>query len=461
MALIMTLFVGVNVVMILQHRRIFPPVGRWSLWLCLSLALGTLLCSQTLWLGMLLTGKSAANLALLLDFILLVVLLALEWGLLRKLARPEPLSIPEAENDSRWWNILPLLAGGLCLLLTLGWLKLYPDGAWDALGIWNLRAMFLANEHWASAFHPALASSHLDYPVGHPLSVARLMSYEPALMYFTAEHFSLSFYARLMSFHWLIVLLLGMWSMVAGLRGRWLAGLSLLVLLTLPLLAQHFSHLYADLPLATVMLLGAGSVAMALETRRNLWWALAGFFIASAGWTKNEGLAFALAAVVTLIAFAILTRQRSWKVWAALALGAILPVTCLIGFKVMVPIANDLVQTSQTGSLLSKVISPTRHWLVIRTIATESTLWDVLPLLLPMTWMACHKPSRTGIVLAIITGLYIVQLYLAYVITPHDLGWHVSTSITRLQTQFWPMLILTAALWSRARPLPETAPQGV
>jgi hypothetical protein len=456
MALLLTLFISVNLVMILQRRRIFPPVGRWASWLCLTLALGSLVCSQLLWLGMLITGKSAGDLALTFDFGLLLLLLALEGGLLRKLAKPQPVSIPDAAADSRWWNALPLLAGGACVTLALGWLRLYPEGAWDALGIWNLRALFLSQEAWTASFDAALASSHLDYPLGHPMMIARLMSYEPGLIYFASDHFNVSFYARLVSMQWLMVLLLGMWSMVASLRGRWLACLALLTLLTLPLLCQQVSHLYADLPLAAVMLLGAGSLAMALETRRLLWFTLAGFFIATAAWTKNEGLAFALASSAALMGYAILTRLRSWKHLAALAAGALLPLACLIGFKMMVPLSNDLIQTSQAGSMLGRIFSPLRHGQVIRTLAAELSIWDVLPCLAPILWMACHKPSRLGLMLASLTGLYIVQLYLAYVITPHDLGWHVSTSVTRLLLQCWPVLILTAALWGR--PLTPVAP---
>jgi hypothetical protein len=52
--------------------------------------------------------------------------------------------------------------------------------------------------------------------------------------------------------------------------------------------------------------------------------------------------------------------------------------------------------------------------------------------------------------MAAVAGLMLGSYYLAYVITPFDIAWHVSTSIDRLLVQLWPLLVLTAFGGSRA-----------
>jgi hypothetical protein len=58
-------------------------------------------------------------------------------------------------------------------------------------------------------------------------------------------------------------------------------------------------------------------------------------------------------------------------------------------------------------------------------------------------WMAVRGGPAVRM-MAAVAGLMLGSYYLAYVITPFDIAWHVSTSIDRLLVQLWPLVVLTA-----------------
>src|ERR1043166_3323601 len=76
-----------------------------------------------------------------------------------------------------------LLWGGFCFLLVLAvvnfvlWSINHPNGGWEALGNWNLRAVFLfrGGEHWKNVFTPLLGSA--ASPMLLPSSIARIWHY--------------------------------------------------------------------------------------------------------------------------------------------------------------------------------------------------------------------------------------------------------------------------------------------
>ena len=63
---------------------------------------------------------------------------------------------------------------------------------------------------------------------------------------------------------------------------------------------------------------------------------------------------------------------------------------------------------------------------------------------------------------ALAIGLLLVGYFFVFVITPHDLGWHVATSLHRLLLHAWPSLLFVFFLFAREpeEALTSSVPQG-
>lgn len=431
----------------------------WVLLISLSSAAGLLVTSCALWFALLISGRSTFTQVIWADVICLGVC-GVVWYLRccrgccraseKDQAIPSTLladAEPPAHRHDMWFK---LTAGVVSFIYAVfGSLVVFarPLGAWDAWGIWNLRARFLASPNWHTAFDATLVSSHLDYPLGHPLMVAHFWLYDQISIGMS------ELAPQLLGIHWLVIILALVWGVVNMLRGAQSAMLAVFLLVCLPWLATTTSNQYADLPLAAMMLVAITGIALALERQQVCWWVLAGMGMAGAMWTKNEGVAFAVSCMMVLSIYTLWVGWRTttwhWRWFAGLALGFVPAGIALITFKLTYSQSNDIVRAHRLGSMLTLALDPSRHWDVIKTLYAYLGLWKVAPiLLLPWLWILLStRRSLAGCLLLACLVIHIAFLYGAYLVTPNELSWHVSTSAQRLVTQFWPALVVMFALW--------------
>jgi len=228
-----------------------------------------------------------------------------------------------------------ILAGAQFVELTL----LRPHGEWDAWAIWNGRAAFLSSlaGDWPGAALQ-INRGHGDYPLLLSLSVARFWAYLGAPSPLAPQALALLYLGSL------VALLVSALSVFRSRSQGLLAGI---VLLAAPPIVEIAAYQQADLPLAfhllaTCVLLVGSSHAAGRERSRLL--AAAGLALGLAAWTKNEGLALALAAPCAYL-FASFARDRRV---AARELGALLagmlPMATVIAlFKAGLAPESDLV----------------------------------------------------------------------------------------------------------------------
>ena len=178
----------------------------------------------------------------------------------------------------------------------------HPYGSgWDSFAIWNLHARFLyrGNAHWRDGFTALISWSHPDYPLLLPAAIAHfwtLLGHEtpmvPALLglVFTFATAGLLF------------------SALDILIGRASALLGGMALLATPFFIELGTWQYADVPLsffflATLVLLHmhrAQFAAGAVDGRLSRGFlALAGITTGLAAWTKNEGVLFLCALLLS------------------------------------------------------------------------------------------------------------------------------------------------------------------
>lgn len=166
-----------------------------------------------------------------------------------------------------------------------------PHGQWDAWGIWNLRARFLAlgGEGWTNGLSPHIRWSHIEYPLLVPALVARCwaMTGDSGQWAPIAIHFLFTMALPVVLFAGLVEL-----------RGFKTAALSVYALVGGMNLGRYGASQYADVAVSAYML---GAALMLVLPGEHA--VLAGLMAGMAAWTKNEGLAFVvvLSAAVWLL----------------------------------------------------------------------------------------------------------------------------------------------------------------
>lgn len=320
-----------------------------------------------------------------------------------------------------------------------------PHAPGDAAGIWNLHARFLYRgaDHWRDGFTSLLSWSHPDYPLLVPGGIARFWSYlgrESA-----AAPAAIAFLFSLATVGVLVSSLHVLRSVGAGF-------LAAIVLLVTGRFVQQGLSQYADVPLAFFIL--AVLAIFAIHDDRKATapapLVLAGLLAGMAAWTKNEGILFVVAVLVARVA--VVAQARGVRVLAGelVAFGAgLVPVLALlVYFKLVVAPANDLISLEQMSALFDRLFDVSRHGRVAAASARGIVLfggvaWLVLAgFLLLLSRRRGPGAGKVWQFPAAVLLLMLVGYYLIYVVTPHDIDWHLMTSLNRILMHLWPALLL-------------------
>jgi len=352
--------------------------------------------------------------------------------------------------------------------------RLRPDGLWDAWSIWNLRARFIyfGSTHAFDAGFP-----HADYPPLYPTLIARidwLVGAASTTVPLVCGAAAAALCAGTLFFG------------VAWLRGPRTGALAAIVLLGTQEFMNHAADQYADVPLACLFLGASVLVAIFLdgsEPRRIPVAALAGVLAGAATLLKNEGAFHFLGLFAGMIAaVAIAARPRKWGGVAAFIAGA-LPMLLLLGiFKIAIAPPSDMItgreafaiaedaDSSPTESAMEKnavqrdagsVAPPSlwkrlsdlrRYWAILLAVLNRLIRIDRWNLFLAACVASFFFRPRTNQGRASRRALAIALLvtsagyFAAYLATPHNLTWHINTSINRLILQMWGVMLLLASL---------------
>lgn len=384
------------------------------------------------------------------DITLLIVLLVLLGLRLGSSRRPPRLTQPVSRTKLSWIGCLAACTFALILLVSLyasaKLLIANPHGTgWDAIKIWNQRARFLfrAGPQWRVAFSAPVQWSHPDYPLLLPASVAHFWKYlgtdsaaVPAAMALAFTFCTVGFLVAALS----------------RLRGKTQAFLGGAALLGTPYFMERGVSQFADVPLsffflATVALFclqgdGPGHPTGLLG--------LAGITAGLAAWTKNEGLLFLVAVVVAQCVAAY--RSGNWRECLRMApfVAAALPIILVIGyFKLYVAGPGDLL--SPPAVLIQKLSTSGRYWKILGAFLKAPFLfghWVLVPaplLGVGYAWLLGknNQPEKKPVIMTsgLVLGLTAAGYFVAYLITPYDLSWHLRYSLNRLLVQLWPSMV--------------------
>ncbi|MGB9897908.1 hypothetical protein [Thermanaerothrix sp.] len=328
---------------------------------------------------------------------------------------------------------LTWLGTGLMLLLYAVPILTQPLQAWDARSIWffHARMIYVAGALGPETGlqHPALVFSHPDYPNLIPALAAQLTT----LRGFWNEYLPKA------------ALWLALGPAFLGLFALARQRIAFLFLLTaLPFsLGGWLWNGYMDAHLALYLALGLLFIGRALRSEDDLDFFLGFTTLAFLPNIKNEGY---LASLVSLIAWGIaawqgrkfgrvghwleaLTPKVTWFYCGLIAL----PMGLWNVKKALWGLNNDL-QLGSAGSLarlLTRLGDGSLE--TILRMAYPYLQGGILVLLFSVTVLILQRralPSTVHVAL-LTAGLYLLGLLAIYLATPHDLNWHLRTSISR------------------------------
>lgn len=357
------------------------------------------------------------------------------------------------KNDSFWlspkvwtWSeSLPTLIFGVVLtvfaLAFVAYSYQKPHAEFDAYAIWNLRArqIFSLGNDWRNSFSPLIY--HADYPLMLPLNVARswVLSGDEALRVpmVVALAFTISLPAML-------------FTALSKTRGYWQAVLAGIVLLCTPGLFSIGAKQVADVPLAA-FILAAGLLFYRYGcTHQKEYLLLCGLSAGLGAWTKNEGLFF-LGILVLAVVVWIFTHGKQWPHLLFFLAGLAFPLALVIHFKLFLAPPGDML----AGRSLIELMIPFTK--IDRYATTAQYFYQYLlnfqgwkiPVVILLLVYVFVLPGRlrkdeqmniyflSGMVLLILLADFSI-----YILTPHDLVWHITHSLDRLLLQVYPLFLL-------------------
>jgi hypothetical protein len=404
--------------------------------------------SGTLWsAGLLLFGATGAGS----DLMMLLLAAVLWWR--RFGGRPDGEAPGEEKKinfffaaPAPWWLVAACaLAALVVTALFVEHSLRYPDGGWDAVAMWNLRAraLFGAPHRLDEVFNRELLRQHPDYPLLLPGLIAHgwfALGTRSALVPIGVSFLFAATGAAALGFA------------VGDRRGPALGLSAALLLLGTPQFLLLAWNQYADLKLAMLWL-----VAVVLASGGRF--LAAGLVAGLCAYTKNEGLVeFAALLGATVLAsgsekkIIFFSRRPSLRLLA----GGALPLALLGYFKLRWAPPNDLMTGAHIADLWR--IAPGRSLTVLRGFAGRVVDFPAWGCALPFVvacWIAGWR-RRERTLAAVFVALVLAALFAIYLATPLDPAEHIGSSLDRLLFQLWPSIIYATAIAL----VPAAAPAG-
>jgi hypothetical protein len=319
-----------------------------------------------------------------------------------------------------------------------------PHGGSDAWTIWNATARFLNGgcEKWTDSFSLFSPLAHADYPLLLPASIARIWGYtkyaSPAVPALLAMVFTVTAVVLLVS---------ALMQFQSELHG-YLAGLAILAL---PGFIKVGAGQIADVPLGFYMLSTIVFFCLGDHSTGESWpyFVGAGLMAGLSAWTKNEGLLFIVAIILSRLVI-IFPKHRKINLFKDISFftAGLLPILLIVFyFKSQIAPPNDLLAGQGFEITMGRFVAPARHLAIAKAFVTEFYSFGklrilIFPICLFLLGLSTEKKFRqtvrtgTLMLLLMLAGYYII-----YLITPHDLVWHIQTSLQRLFIQLLPSAV--------------------
>ena len=270
--------------------------------------------------------------------------------------RPAPIE-QKSESTPRWFkrSTQGLLGVLILLMILVSLARSYAE--WDPLAIWSAKGYGIALEGTVTAGQ-RWGWHGLAYPLNIPLMISTFKIVSGDLIPGSKLIFVLFFSSTLAGIYCF-------WKRKGV--GDITAYLGLLLLTTVPLFFKHGSTGYANFPLAAYVALGViwGLEGLYQDRAEALW--MGGLLLGLAGWTRAEGIMFALVAALGMMLIRFALYRKSIRPW-----GCLTPILLIDGAWLV--FAWNFFEGTQLGEAVTSMIhllpQGTLHFFALRAIAT-------------------------------------------------------------------------------------------
>ena len=322
-----------------------------------------------------------------------------------------------------------------------------PHGAHDAWAIWNYRArwLFKGGSNWTHAFTYLNAADSPDYPLLVTGSVFRMWSM------LGTDHVAIPIMvAGVLAVGSILII----FSSIGILRGENQGYLAAIFMFLTTQFLNVATYQYGDAPLSfyilsTIVLFSLKDHYPNLSCRLLF---LAGLTASCAAWTKNEGLLFLV--LIILIRFIGEIRRHNWfrifNQFFSFFLGMSFVLSTLIYFKLRFAIQNDLVNKTNLSKLGVYLLDIDRYFEVLSGITKKIFTFNDHIFILLIVYFLISGVARSSFVKKGVASHILLMLLMlggyafSFFISPHDLAWHMGSSLRRLLVQLWPTWVFIA-----------------
>ena len=427
---------------------LWPDRRFWSLMTKVFLGIGIGLGLRSLLYFAYLLILPARNVYIFVDLALLASLLAIV--AIREQGRwKSDWSVASLPRLSAAQRVL-LIIGGLVFLISLlgtaNYLLRRRQGDWDAWMMFNRAARFLYIDqaHWTESFSPQMDPIfHADYPLLLATNIVagwEMLGKDAAAV------------PMLQSALFAVACVGLAASALGAAKSAGQAALGVIILWGIPAFVNEGARQMADVPMAFFVLATGALFYFHTKYGRPGLLVLAGLTTGLAAWTKNEGSVLVIGAVAAMILTS--ARRHGWRPLCYFALGLTVPLMVVLGFRFFLAPRGDILSAAIGGSA-AQLSDGARHSMILRHLWSELRdfgRWGVpglnvgiLPIL-TLYYVLFRSPVAPSLRPAFAAGITLLAIqmlgyYAAYLISPYDLGWHLSYSSTRIVLQVFPLLL--------------------
>jgi hypothetical protein len=317
-----------------------------------------------------------------------------------------------------------------------------PTGRFDAWMIYNRTARFIFRDpsNWQNTLSPEMYwLFHADYPLLIPVNVAGAWN---------ALGSEIMRAPQAQSAYFLLAIFCVLMGVIAHLRTTGQSLLAGVTLLAMPVIYYTAAREEADLAVALFILSTLTLLFLCNNERNPVLIVLAGLSAGLGAWTKNEGLLFLITGSFAWVV--MLYRQRNLKELKWYALGLAFPLAIIICFKLFLTPPNDLFNQSSSASISEQFLNIERYSFVAKSFYKQLFVFGngelslfmiaIYGLIVGLDKSTDRSQPAMAAIIAVL--LQVAGYFMIYILTPHDLEWHIRTSLYRLIIHVFPSFLL-------------------
>jgi 4-amino-4-deoxy-L-arabinose transferase-like glycosyltransferase len=274
-----------------------------------------------------------------------------------------------------------------------------------------------------------------------PLAISRIWTYK--------GFFSL-FDPVMVAFIFFTSIILVEYGAISILKTSYQGKLAVILLTATPFFVIDSAGLCADIPLAFYFITFCILYTLAQEFRSRKLLVISGISLGLSTWTKNEGFLFSLVALSIHFFFSFY--RLGFYIWLRdfyrICIGFVPLSFTMMLLKYLYAPPNDLLSSFNQQIILEKITDINRYAVIFNNFKRELVYigdWIIqVPIVLiffAITMGYNKKKNFISLLLLSILIIMIAGCFVIYLLTPHNLQWHISNSMNRLIIQLWPIFI--------------------